>query len=289
MPTPDAGANDIAGIAARISGLRNAEPEQPTAETSVDESTGETLTSDTDPRIFRTKLGDQEIELRLLTEGIDPETVRLGTLADSDYRQKTMALADERKSVTAKLESLGTALVDTQRVLEVDLTDLEKSTLREDDPEEYLRQLDAIKRRVDRYEQSKSKWQTANEEAQREKQTVEWQKLNTAIPAWLDESIREKDTRTISEQLTTIGYSPEEITSLASNDHRVLLLARKAAMLDAIQSEDIEGKRDKTPPKSARAGAKQTPGKAEVSDLRDQLRKSGSTKDAAAYFRKILN
>lgn len=287
MPTQE-GANDVDGIAARLAGLINPEQEQPTGEAPTgSEDEGETPTGDTKPT-FKTMLGEQEIELQVLTEGIDPETVRLGTLAEADYRKKTMALADERKGVETKLESLGGALEDAHRILEADLSELESGSLREDYPEEYLRQLEAIRSRTEKYTKAREEWAKAHEESQREKQVQEWQKLNTALPSWLDEKVRDKDVMAIGEQLQKTGYTSDEIKSLSGADHRLLLLARKAAMFDAIQAEDIESKRDRTPLKTARAGAKDTPGAGQVADLKAKLRKSGHMRDAAAVFKEMM-
>lgn len=288
MPTPDEGANDVAGIAARLSGLMNPEQEQPTGERPGEvDDIEETPQGDTGST-FKTMLGDQEIELQILTEGVDPEAVRLGTLAEADYRKKTMALADERKTVSTKLESLGSALEDAHKILETDLSELESGTLREDDPDEYLRQLDAIKSRTDRYTKAREEWAKAQSEAQQAKQVQEWQKLNAALPSWLDDKVRERDVMAIGEQLQKTGYSADEIQSLSANDHRLLILARKAAMYDAIQAEDIESKRDRTPRKNARPGTKESPGVAQMADLKSQLRKTGSMRDAAAVFKQMM-
>ena len=113
--------------------------------------------------------------------------------------------------------------------------------------------------------------------------------LSSALPSWLDEEVRTKDIQRIGEQLTGVGVTQDELNTLS--DHRMFLLARKAALFDEIQSQDLTEKRDRTPLKNAKPGVAKTSADVitqQERDIRDRLTKTGSVKDAANLFKSIL-
>jgi len=292
MPSPSA-ASEIAKGTETIKNLLtvNSELEQSTESTTDDSVQVDTPQGDTkQSNILKVQQGDREVELQILTEDVDAESLRLGYLADSDYRQKTMDLAEKRKGYHANADELEKVLTDARAMFEVDATALESDTeLRDNDPEEYLRRLEDLKSRsgkIKAYSEAKEKAKADQAQGRTE---AELELLSAALPSWLDESHRTKDIQMIGSQLSTMGYSQAEIGDMT--DHRFMLMARKAALFDEIQNQDLSGKRDKTPAKSLTPGTKRTT-EDQISDaertLRDNLKASGKMKDAAGLFKQFL-
>lgn len=251
----------------------------------------ETLQSDTETsRIVKIPVDGREVDLQILSDDVDPESLRLGWLAEADYRKKSMALADLRKNAESRMSELDSALSETKSRIEVDLASLENDTeLRESDPDEYLRRLDDVQTRAKQYQ---AHMEQLNEARQAELQMTaekEQEMLSNALPGWLDAQVRNQDIERIGNQLSSLGFSQEEMGSLV--DHRIFLLARKAALFDEITSKDLSEKRDRTPPKNARPGTASTTSENLTQweqEVRDRLKKSGKVGHAAALFKGIL-
>ena len=111
--------------------------------------------------------------------------------------------------------------------------------------------------------------------------------LLKAIPEWADEKVSAAERTKITEFLLNRDYSTEEINNAI--DHRAILLARDAMQLEELRKDAVAAKkRVLTIGKGvAKPGARQT--KAQQAQdgevkLRANLRKSGSTDDAAALM-----
>lgn len=291
MPSPSA-ASEVEQGKENILSLLSGEPEAPTPEETVDSNVdAETPKGDTEAtRILKIPVGDREVDLQILSEDVDPESLRIGYLADKDYRQKSMALADERKNAAARLQELDGALSEAKSMIEVDLEALEGDTeLRENDPDEYLRRLDDVQTRAKQYQAHKEKIDTARQAELSETTQKEQELLMNALPSWLDEDARAQDIERIGKQLADAGFSQDEMGTLT--DHRVFLIARKAALYDEIQSQDLTEKRDRTPTRTLRPGTAKTSADVisqQERDIRAQLGKTGKVKDAASLFKHIL-
>ncbi len=297
MPTQSGASELEAGRQAILSLLQPAtpaEPEQPTAETHAEESAesvpAETPPGDTQRGRLKVQQGDREIELAILSDDVDPDSLRIGYLAERDYRQKTMDLAEKRKATEASLSSLDTALSDAKSLIEFDLTSLEADTdLRQMDPEGYLQRLDDIQSRARRYQEHLQTLEAAKAERVRQDAAREQELLANSLPSWLDDSNRSKDIDRIAHALREVGFSNEELSSLT--DHRVMLMARKAALYDEISDTDLRAKRDTTPPKSMPAGAAGSTENTisqQERDIRSRLAETGKVKDAAALFKHMI-
>ena len=109
--------------------------------------------------------------------------------------------------------------------------------------------------------------------------------LFDAIPEWRNEETAKAEKSKVSEYLLNVGYSAPEIE--AARDHRAIALARKAMLWDAHQKKGDAAKKKvlRIGKKVLKPGARQ--GKAEQTQqrdeqLRNQMRQSGGTVDAAA-------
>lgn len=255
------------------------EPKQEVAETSQDD------TQPTTRRKFT--LNDQEIEIEVLAG--DPDFVPKGLMMESDYRKKTQEVAELKRASLEKVERLESALSEAKQLIELDLDALEANTaLKEEDPEEYVRQLDAIKSRINKYTAHKQKVDEERAAQQQQRLVEEQQKLQDAIPDWLDASTREKDYERILKAWRDVGFTDEELSGKL--DHRDVILARKAALYDELMSQNLDQKLDRTPAKSTKPGAKTDKEITDaVKDTRKRLKTSGKWQDAGAHFAKLLN
>ncbi len=265
------------------------EPEQPTSEieAGVDKEKVETPSGDTEPKPnrFTARFGDQDVELEVLTEGVDMSLMPKGIMLETDYRKKTAEVADSRREVDGKLTELTAALDNAKLLIEMDLDSLEaNTTLKEDDPEAYLSQLDAIQDRAKKYQTSKEKVETELSTKRQGKLSDQAKLLDAAIPDWLDADVKKSDFEKILKTMKGVGYDNEALSGV--DDHRVFVLARKAALYDEIMSKDLDGKRnDKEPGKNLEPGAKTDKQiNDEITTARQRLKKGGKVKDLASVF-----
>jgi len=91
----------------------------------------------------------------------------------------------------------------------------------------------------------------------------------------------------IIDSLSKIGFSQDEIGGLYYS--RMIAIARKAALYDQIQKQNIEAKRVKPVPKSSKpAATTEAAEKTHGQKSMDRLRKTGKLGDAQAAIRNLI-
>jgi|TARA_Y100000310_G_scaffold83187_1_gene79850 hypothetical protein len=273
------------------------EPEQPTDEKKVEDPGGEAKTPEVKPegdkeqtpQRFTTKLGDQDIEFDLVTEGVDPKLIKSGLMFEADYRKKTAEVAETRRANESKHEELITALDNAKLMLEIDLDsiDPEKSEtakqLKEDDFEEWFRQFEAVNNRVKQYNQVKAKVDSDADEKSLQNRADQKVRLKESIPEWLDSEVMESESVLMVKTMNDLGFSNEDINKVG--DHKIFLLARKAALFDQIMAKDLKAKLDEDAGKTLLPGnANEEQTKDKITAARERLKKGGKVKDLAAVF-----
>lgn len=283
----------------KLSGILS-EQSQPTdtpqgaeVQAEASEAEAETLQSDTktDPRRVKAKLDDMDIEIQILTEGIDPELVPKGLMMESDYRKKTMSLAEERKQFQAEQSKLSEKISDLDAVLSLELEALngeEGEELKKYDPEEYLKRVDLAQKKHDKLSKYKAE-QAEKKTAEKQKRIQEnVDKWSEAVPEWLDSDIRNKELEESANMLIEAGYSQDELGEFY--DYRLMGILRKAAKFDKMQKTDMSQKRVKTPPKSTAPASRNIAvnTREEFDKKKQALTKSGKMKDAQAALKMML-
>ena len=302
MEANPSGATDIDGGAGRINTLFNPEQlpteeeqgaEVATAETAEEatnteeaEETPETLKSDTDadPELYTVKVGGEEQSVTL-------EDLQKGYMMEADYRRKSMDLGSRRKALEAKETELDKAITDAQSMIELDIDSLESpemQQLKADNPDAYLKEFERVQKRVTSLKNLQAKRQEERQEAQNERAKQEMEKLDAAIPEWLDPDVKNTEAAKVFASLEATGFSRDELAGIT--DHRMFVIARKAMLFDQINQQDLEDKKVRKPPKSAKPGATTTEdkGSEKTKNLRQQLKQSGSVKDAQQLFRSFM-
>lgn len=253
----------------------------------------ETLQSDTEApsRRRKAKLGEREIELDILTEDVDPDEVVKGLMMESDYRKKTMSLADERKAFESKKGEFDTKLAELTDVVMMQAKDLdspEMKELKEADPDSYWREFEKVQGNAEKLKAFKESRDKELLEAQQKQFDAETARYTDIIPEWLDSEAKSKDIGKMAEFLTKTGLNEQEIGSIY--DARYMSIIRKAMLFDEISSKKLDDKRVKQAPKSSSPGSStKTTDMTASQKRRAQLKKTGKINDAQAAIKDILN
>jgi hypothetical protein len=228
-------------------------------------------------------------------------------LRQSDYTQKTMAVAEQRKAAEAETQkaqqeryTYAQNLTKMAAQLEGAIQQQEKidwSALLNADPIEYLKQqADLSKRQTalqeNQREQSRiaQQFQAEQTEANRTHLATQQQEILVKLPQWKDEATASKERDAIKADLVKRGYTPEEISGIS--DHKAVVLAREAMLYRQMMAKaNIAAKKMQTTPERViRSGvaSEGNPGRADRNAAMRDLAKSGSTEDAARVFATLL-
>lgn len=226
-------------------------------------------------------------------------------LKEKDYRQKTMALSEERraaKEAAARAEAertqYATNLQMGMQQLQA-LTQIQQQTdwdaLREQDPMEYLRQRDLLEKRQTALAAGHQRLaalhaqHTAHEQQQRA-EYVEGQRetMLAKIPAWKDAAKARAEMTQLNEYLRGEGYSEQEINNVI--DHKPVVMARKAMLYDQLMAKAATANKRvvNLPSRTERPGSTDSRPIDGRSAVYQSLRKTGSDDAAAALFSSLL-
>jgi hypothetical protein len=288
------GPTDVDGAVSRLSALFRPEQQTPpeteqnAKPTDVEEEVEETAdngdTESTESR-YRVKVDGEELEVTL-------DELQKGYMMGKDYTRKTMSLAEQRKQVEAKIAEIDSNLEEAKSVidLELDWFDSEEAKeLRQYDPDEYLKRFEKIKGKADKFQKLKVKRESEISAVRQEQLKKEQELLRQKIPDWMDETTVQREYPKLVESMKSVGFDENELTGIS--DHRMMVLARKAMLYDQIMSQDISGKKVKTPPKSATPGTPKSPTEAsdrKIKEMRERLRKKGDMSSASAAIKSML-
>lgn len=187
-------------------------------------------------------------------EEIDLQTLRKwreGGMKEKDYRQKTMALAEERKGLESEREKLTQAqselaeMRDQIKVLLDEQNDVNWEQLKVDDPDEYIRLKELQEKRANALKKLKS--------SDDDPVTIqaEQKKLFDANPEWVkDGKFTEKyqnDITLMNEYAQKAGFTQDEFSRMTKAHYLTTIM--KAARWDALQekSKKVGEQREKAP------------------------------------------
>ena len=289
---------DVVSAAKRISGILSPEPE-PTGDsepvvTEELEATPETLEapevsepSDTQSEVekYKVKVNGEDLDVTL-------DDLTKSYMMESDYRQKTMKISEERKALELNQAEVAGKLAEMKQLIEFESSALdseEMQELRDTDPDDYIRRVEAVKAKAQKYGKFKTEAESRLKAEREQFILEEQQKLIQAIPDFLDQDKLKSETPKITEQLIKAGYTNDELQGLS--DHRTFVLARKAMLYDQIMSQSPEEKKINQAPKAAKP-ATTTTKEDRVSqaqkDTRARLKKTGNVKDAQKAIKNML-
>lgn len=226
-------------------------------------------------------------------------------LRQSDYTKKTMEVAEQRRAAEAEVAqaraereayavNLQKLSAQLEGVLEQQAS-IDWQALLESDPVEYLRQQNLFQQRQAAYQRTQQAQAQLMEIAQAEH--VQMQSMTLAqqqevllakLPEWRDASKAKAEKAAISDYLREQGFEAAAIQNI--NDHRAVLMARKAMLYDQMVGKaSAAAKRVSAAPQRVvtPGGGGQTRIDGRSSAMQ-RLGKSGRVEDAAAVFASIL-
>lgn len=254
------------------------------------------------------KVGDRELSLHDVIEGVRNGPRALALARDAEKIRDELT-AERQKFVARKEATLG-SLLPLKKELEAILGSMDEAEiekLRESDPEGYR---DAKLRLYERRQlheklnnELKAEYQRQEDErGERHKRYLADQdkalqaRLGTA---WSDPKVRESEAKITWEYLTTeIGYDPREIDAI--EDHRVILLARAAALAHhqrtKVRAAAAKAKRGLRVPTSLKRTGRSAEASAEpgskngtrIRELGRRLSRTGSDRDADRLFEELV-
>lgn len=246
----------------------------------------------------KVKVDGQEVEVNL-AEALN------GYSRDSDYRQKTAALAETRQKFEAEQTQWAADRQNTARLMLTVLENVQAGyvgqppdrSMQETDLAGYLMAKEAYQERKAFFDQAVQQAMGVHETGSREQmqklqqhRDAEAQKLVQKLPQLADEKRGAEERARVKAYLKSEGFTDQELANLV--DSRTAVMAWKASQYDAIQkSKPLTEKKVAALPKFIRPGASTSKSaqKADaLSQLQQRLRKSGSVDDAARLMKAIL-
>ena len=233
--------------------------------------------TDTPIELHKVKVDGEEIE-------VDEEELHKGYSRDQHYQKRMRDLAKERDGIESKTSELDSKIQDAQLIINDELAKLDShdfKALKEDDPEQYLREMDRINSKVEKFNKLKASRETELQAKTDKLVAKERAALLEVFPEWSDPEVMNKEAAVLLKAMEDMGYTSNELENLT--DHRMFVLANKAKRFDEIQNANLEAKEEKTIPKAAKPNASRTinPEDNRVKSAKEMFKKSGNWKDAA--------
>ena len=241
---------------------------------------------------FNIKVNGQEVPVTL-------DELKAGYSRQSDYTQKTMQIAEERKALEADRQNLQALINDYQNALQSPMPTMEPpvrpdAKLWDEDPIEAMRQTELYRQKMEDFQAESAKHQYLQQQAMAEKQKQMQEALNQQqvalkerIPEWQNEETATKEKAEIRRFGLSMGFTENELAQIY--DSRAVQVLRDAMRYNQLQTK--RGKVKQAPQGKSLAPGTPTPG--EPQQLRKgkamkRLAQTGHIKDAQAVFEQIL-
>lgn len=203
-----------------------------------------------------------------------------GYQREQDYRRKTQALADDRRSFDTDREA---AIAQLQHALAYHALPTANAPKMEDfadKPEEFMQAYASWQDQSNRQSQAQQLLEAITAEETQRVMEREAQLLFEKVPEWKDEAARASDYQNMmTVAADRYGFSEQELASV--NDHRLILLLRDAARAAEISAKPVVLKRktEVKPKLNAGAKVKSDPNAAKQKAALGNLSKTGEMSD----------
>ena len=260
------------------------DPETGSEETNEDDNEGSNQT-------YTVRVDGEEVQVTI-------DELLSGYSRTQDYTRKTMALADQRKSLETELDQIRQERAQLTQVLEqIDVQDQEQEpnweALYQQDPQQWAVQREMWRTKQERKRALVEEKQRLLQAQESDKQRIVAQfveqergKLNEVLPQWRDEKVAKAEKAKVADYAKKIGFTDQEIAQFY--DHRAVTTLYKAMKFDELNGGKPKAKKQATP--VAKAGAATTTPKARDAYRKSQQRlaKTGKVADAASAFKHLL-
>ena len=221
-----------------------------------------------------------------------------GYSKDSDYRQKSARLSEDRKSVEDErlkiMDQMNVANQEREKyvhqlnelssqMVEPKVDEAELDRIYNDDPAEYVRRQAQISKQRDAQAKIKTELQSEkrkNEDYQQKLQNVllkEQELLAEKAPIFGDPVKGEKTRRDLTNFLKSKGFGHQELNNLT--DHRTVLMAYDAMRMDQLRTAKLDGKKVKKVPKVASTSRSHSVDEGEMTSVDKALNMVGGFKN----------
>ena len=276
--------------------LETEEPEQVEEVEQVEESE-ENLQSeieDEEPGVYL--IDDEEVTLADIKEW------KRGNLRESDYSQKTMALAEDRKGFEAKVSALDAK----EKALDQKIDQLESligdsgeaidwDELRDNDPSEYLKQKEKVELKQKALKEAKAEKAKTNQSQSDEYQRQNGAHLAKAFPEWWDDKGSTTQTMTddlnkIGPYLKGVGFSADDANRLLyadmfTLDPRLFSIFKDAAAFKSTKGVKVLNRLKNAPKVIKPTKARSKPRASVDEEVNTRFKRTGSDDDAVAYLK----
>lgn len=260
------------------------DPETGSEETNEDDNEGSSQT-------YTVRVDGEEVQVTI-------DELLSGYSRTQDYTRKTMALADQRKSLETELDQIRQERAQLTQVLEqIDVQDQEQEpnweALYQQDPQQWAVQREMWRTKQERKRALVEEKQRLLQAQESDKQRIVAQfveqergKLAEVLPQWRDEKVAKAEKAKVADYAKKIGFTDQEIAQFY--DHRAVTTLYKAMKFDELNGGKPKAKKQATP--VAKAGAATTTPKARDAYRKSQQRlaKTGKVADAASAFKHLL-
>jgi hypothetical protein len=248
-----------------------------------------------------------EVKVNGETKTVTLSELQSGYSRDSDYRQKTAELAEQKRVWAEEQQAIQNERQEQARKLDALLPQLQTTligkwakvdwaTLARDNPAEYV----ALK---EEYNQDEAKFNAGlqqrhqieqQNQAQQQAKTRELieretEALQAALPEFKDPEKAAVKKAEIRSYLKDVGYDDKTISTLT--DHRMIVIIDAAMRHTRAQKAAAEAKAkgSKAPPVSQPGARRNSSGKADaIASAKNRLARSGSIDDAAALLQEFI-
>jgi hypothetical protein len=277
-------------------------------EASAEEETEESDDEDEEePDVYAVNINGEEHEVSF-------DELLKGYSRQSDYTKKTQELSEHRKAFDnakqymaqeyQQIQAERQQYIDSlQQIVDSAAPGLEQyasinwEQLKAEDPIAFITKKEEFRDAQDNianYQaQQEEVYQRQYQDYQKQAhQTLqkEHMKMAEVLPDWKEPEKQKQISKDIKEYALSVGYTPQEIGSLA--DHRSLLVLMKAQKYDSLQKADIKSKKLKNKPKVVRSGkgkSKSNETKVKKAAQMKRLQGTGHIDDASALLEDFID
>lgn len=243
------------------------------------------------PSLHRVKVQGQELEVSL-------DELKSGYSRDSDYRQKTHALAEERRMLDDQKTSLSRSYDGKLKEL-TDLIGAAESYIGQSSKEDLQKMYEEDPTQAAKIDFQQRQQRESFNNLKQQAEVVKLQQYNkyldeqkrlaaTKIPEYSDPVKGVTFKNQMKNSLSEYGFNDQEIGSLA--DHRFLMVLRDAMEYKNLKSKPVTNKKVTTAPKVVKSGTPKMEDsrRAAVKQKIGRLRRSGKINDAQSAILEII-
>lgn len=274
------------------------ETEEVTQEAPSSENSQETETTEIqespEPSLHRVKVQGQELEVSL-------DELKAGYSRDSDYRQKTHALSQERKSLEeqkqslsqtyeSRLKELNDLIGSANSYISQQSGDVDLQKLYEEDPAAAAKVDFQMRQQREQLNNLKQRAESVRMQQYNEYLNEQRKLAATKIPEYADPNKASSFKTNLKNTLTGYGFTEAEIGMLA--DHRFLMVAKDAMEFRNLKAQKpVTAKKVVTPPKVIKSGISKGDDskRGAVKQKIGRLRRSGKIQDAHSAILEIIS